>query len=55
MDQHASVETLLSRAEIPIIDLSHMGECPTVQFSPVVPKKLNVKEDYNGVHLAPES
>lgn len=27
MDQHASVvETLLSRAEIPIIDLSHMGE-----------------------------
>lgn len=25
MDQHASVETLLSRAEIPIIDLSHMG------------------------------
>ena len=26
MDQHSSVETLLSKAEIPIIDLSHMGE-----------------------------
>ncbi|XP_069680801.1 uncharacterized protein [Periplaneta americana] len=25
MDHHASVETLLSKAEIPIIDLSHMG------------------------------
>lgn len=26
MDQHSSVETLLSKAEIPIIDLSYMGK-----------------------------
>jgi hypothetical protein len=43
-----SVATLLSRATIPIIDLSHMGECPTIQLSRVLPKKLNVEDDFDG-------
>jgi hypothetical protein len=46
-DQHVRVSTLLSRAETPFIDLSHMGECPTIQLSRVFPKKLNVKDDFD--------
>lgn len=38
-----SIETLLSKAEIPIIDLSHMGEYLTYQFPPVLAKKPNAR------------
>jgi hypothetical protein len=49
MDQHAKVDTLLSRAEVPIIDLSHMGECLTFQLPRVLHKKLDIRHDSDGV------
>lgn len=40
MDRHTSVvETLLSKAEIPIIDLSHMGKWSSSQLLRLIYKK----------------